>query len=68
VLNDNELQKILYKAIEAAGGVSAWVRANKVFSQRGNVDMMYQGKRPISEAIAKKLGYRLCKNRWERDN
>lgn len=59
--NDDELLKTLIATIDKAGGVSAWARANKLFSQRGNIDRMYQGKRKISEAVAMKLGYKRVK-------
>lgn len=55
--NDDELLKILIATIEKAGGVSAWARANKLFSQRGNIDRMYQGKRKISETVAAKVNF-----------
>lgn len=62
--NDDELFKIFIATIDKAGGVSAWARANKLFSQRGNIDRMYQGKRKISETVAKKLRYKKVKT-WE---
>lgn len=55
--NDDELLKILIASIDKAGGASAWARANKLFSQRGNIDRMYQGERKISKTVAEKLGF-----------
>lgn len=58
MLSDEELHAILIKTIEEAKGVSAWARANRLYSQRSSIDMMYQGSRPIGKKVAAKLGYK----------
>lgn len=65
MIGDEELYAIFVKAVETAGGVTKWARANKLIGQRANVDNMYQGTKQISKTVARKLGYKKVKT-WVR--
>lgn len=64
MISEKELHAILVTEIEMAGGVSAWARVHRLFKQRSNIDMMYQGSRQIGKKVAAKLGYKKTKT-WE---
>ena len=62
MITDKELLKILREACEKAGSQRKWAVDNG-FSP-AYVNDVLQGKRYISEAMAKKLGYEPNKKRW----
>lgn len=61
MISDEQLRAIFIESVEAAGGVTKWARLNKLLGQRPNVDNMYQGTKPITKTVAKKLGYKKVK-------